>query len=141
MVILAVDLGHVRTGLAVCDAMEMMAFPVGVINEKQDTLILQKIAAAAKEKSAQLIVMGHPKNMDGSEGESAQRAQNLAVKLEQLSGIKTVLWDERCSTKAAHTFLNQSNTRGEKRKAAVDALSAVIILESYLSYRRNGGNA
>jgi putative Holliday junction resolvase len=121
--------------------MEMMSFPVGVITEKQDTLIVQKIAAAAKEKSAQLIVMGHPKNMDGSEGESARRAQKLAAKLEKLSGTKTVLWDERCSTQAAHTFLNQSNTRGEKRKAAVDALSAVIILESYLSYRRNSGNA
>ena len=130
MVILSVDFGRARTGIAICDPSEMLASPVTVINEKYVPNLVQKVASLAAEKKAELIVVGLPVNMDGSEGESAQNARRFAEFLRETCGIPVDMLDERCTTMEAHVFLNATNTRGKKRKAVVDAVSAVIILET-----------
>ena len=137
MKIMAVELGKARTGLAVCDAGELLASPAGVIEEYHQERLLQKVAGAAKERGAELLVVGLPRNMDGSEGESAQNARRFAQELEAASGIPVKLCDERGTTITAHGYLNATDTRGKKRKAVVDAVAATIILQDYLDYRRN----
>ena len=87
--------------------------------------------------SPELIVVGLPKNMDSTIGERAQKCIEFAQKLEEELSVKTVTWDERLTTVSAHGFLNNTNTRGQKRKNIVDAVSAVIILQDYLAYRKN----
>lgn len=137
MVIMSVDFGRARTGIAVCDRSEFLASPVTVINEKYVPALVEKVAALAAEKKAELIVVGLPVNMDGTEGESAQNARRFAEDLHSVCGIEVDMLDERCTTMEAHQFLNATNTRGKKRKAVVDAVSAVIILENYLTKRKN----
>ena len=85
-------------------------------------------------------MVGYPKNMDGTAGSRAEECAAAAEQIEKLCGIRTVLWDERCTTISAHTALNYTDTRGKKRKAVVDAVAAVIILEDYLRYKSNKPN-
>ncbi|MDE6657372.1 MAG: Holliday junction resolvase RuvX [Oscillospiraceae bacterium] len=137
MKILAVDFGDSRTGIAICDKSEFLASPVCVIQEKNFLHCANAVAEKAKELQAELLVIGYPKNMNNTVGERAEKCKNFANILQELTGLETVLWDERCTTVSAHQYLNQTNTRGKKRKAVVDAVAAVIILESYLGYRKN----
>ena len=137
MVIMSVDLGKARTGLALCDKTEFLASPYKVIFEKSPQKLLQKVADAAKEAKAALIVVGLPKNMDGSEGESAQNARAFAAQLAGLTEVETVMQDERGTTITAHSFLNDTNTRGKKRKNVVDEVAATIILQNFLDARKN----
>ena len=137
MVILAVDLGKARTGLAVCDKSELLASPLGMIEDRNLDRVAEKVCEYVKERKAELIVVGLPKNMDGTEGESAQNARAFAKKLEELCGVPTVMQDERGTTITAHSFLNTTDTRGKKRKKVVDTVAATIILEDYLNYRKN----
>lgn len=137
MIIMSVDLGKARTGIAVSDNGECFAFPKTVINEYNTQKLITKIANCAKEYSAGLIVVGLPKNMDGSEGERAEECRQIGSEIANVSGIEVVMWDERCTTVSAHTALNFTDTRGKKRKAVVDAVAAVIILEDYLKFRKN----
>ena len=138
MIIMSVDLGKARTGIAVCDKTEFLASPFRVIFEKSPNKLPEKVAEAAKECKAELIVVGLPKNMDGTEGESAQNARAFAAKLEELTGLKTVMQDERGTTITAHNFLNTTNTRGKKRKNVVDEVAATIILQDYLDSKKRG---
>ena len=137
MVILSVDFGQARTGIAVCDRSEFLASPVTVIQEKYVPALIEKIAALAAEKQAERIVVGLPVNMNGTEGESARNARRFADDLHTASGLPVDMLDERCTTMEAHRFLNATNTRGKKRKAVVDAVSAVIILDNYLARRKS----
>ena len=137
MRILAVDLGKARTGLAVCDESETLASPVGVIGERDRERLGQKIAAAAAEHGAEMLVVGLPRNMDGSEGESARGAREFGAALAQLTGLPVAFNDERGTTVTANGYLNRTDTRGKKRKAVIDAVAATIILQDYLDYRRN----
>lgn len=137
MVILSVDFGRARTGIAVCDRGELLASPVTVIHEKYVPALVDKVAALASERKAELIVVGLPVNMNGTEGESAINARRFADALREASGLPVDMLDERCTTMEAHQFLNATNTRGKKRKEVVDAVSAVIILENYLDKRRH----
>ncbi len=137
MIIMSVDLGKARTGLALCDKTEFLASPYKVIFEKSPQKLLQKVADAAKEAKAALIVVGLPKNMDGSEGESAQNARAFAAQLTELTEVETVMQDERGTTITAHSFLNDTNTRGKKRKNVVDEVAATIILQNFLDARKN----
>lgn len=132
-------LGKARTGIALCDKSEFLASPHTVIFEKSDKKLLEKVAQTAIEAKAELIVVGLPKNMDGSEGESAQNARAFAEKLGDLTELPTVMQDERGTTVTAHNYLNATNTRGKKRKNVVDAVAAVIILQDYLDKRKNLG--
>lgn len=137
MIILGVDLGKARTGLALCDKFEMMASPAGVVQEHNRERLAEAVSRRAEEAGAQEIVVGLPRNMDGSEGESAQNARAFGAVLAERTGLPVAFCDERGTTVTAHGYLNETNTRGKKRKAVVDAVAAVIILESYLEQRRN----
>ena len=137
MKIMAIDLGLARTGVAISDPREIMASPVGTLTEYNPERLLQRVAALAAEQGAELLVVGHPRNMDGSRGESARRAEDFAAKLGELTGLPVEMWDERLTTASAIGYLNQTDVRGKKRKAVVDAVAAVIILENYLAYRKN----
>ena len=133
MIILSVDYGDVRTGIAVCDKMQLLASPVGVITQRDREKLCDEICKIAKDKNAVRIVVGLPKNMDASEGFRAQACKELAQLLREKSGLEVCLQDERLTTVSAHNILNATNTRGKKRKQTVDAVAAVLILEDYLN--------
>ena len=137
MIIMSVDLGDARTGIAVSDNSESFAFPKTIITEYNKQKRIEKIAAVAKETKAELIVVGLPKNMDGSLGFRAEECTAAAEDIKKTTNIEVVLWDERCTTVMAHAALNATDTRGKKRKEKIDAVAAVMILESYLAYRKN----
>lgn len=136
MIILGVDLGKARTGIAICDGGEMLASPLKVIQEHNRERLVEQIVLLAKERRAQLLAVGLPRNMDGSEGESAQNAREIGALLEKASGLPVEFVDERGTTVTAHGYLNETNTRGKRRKAVVDAVAATVILQNYLDYRR-----
>lgn len=137
MVILSVDYGDMRTGIAACDALEMLASPVTVIKESYEPKLIAKIKETALQIKPSLIVVGKPKNMDGSEGFRAQKCIEFAQRLSEETGIETTLWDERLTTVSAHRALSVTNTRGKDRKAVIDAVSAVMILEDFMRHRKN----
>ena len=137
MIIMSVDLGKARTGIAISDINESFAFPKDVIKEYNTERLVNKICEKANEYTAELIVVGLPKNMDGSLGFRALECEEIADKIRNLSNKEVIMWDERCTTISAHTALNYTDTKGKKRKEVVDAVAAVIILEDYLSYRKN----
>lgn len=137
MIILSVDYGDKRTGIAVCDKFEMLASPVCVITEWNIDTLANKIIDVAKEKRAEEIVVGLPKNMDGSEGFRADACKELGEKLKNLTEIPVNFWDERLTTVSAHKILSENNVRGKKRKAVVDAVAADIILQDYIDFRKN----
>lgn len=132
MIILSVDLGKARTGLAICDKTEMLASPLAQIHEKNIEHLIDKVANIAIAREVEMIVVGLPKNMDGSEGESAQNARDFASKLKEKTGLLVRMQDERGTTITAHKYLNATNTRGKKRKNVVDSVAATIILQNYL---------
>lgn len=138
MKILAVDLGKARTGLAVCDDGEILASPVDVVQEWNRQKLLARVAEEARRLCVERIVVGLPRNMDGSEGESAQNARTFAESLRALVTVSVEMQDERGTTVTAHNYLNDTDTRGKKRKAVVDAVAATVILQDYLARRRNG---
>ena len=100
---MAVDLGLARTGLAISDPSETLASPLGTIPERKEDRLLQRVAACAAEQGAQAVVVGYPRNMDGSRGESARRAEAFAQSLEEVSGLPVTLWDERLTTVSAQS--------------------------------------
>ncbi len=140
MRILAVDLGVARTGLAICDETETLASPLTTICERRDEPRLEKVAQIAREHNAAAIVVGHPRNMDGTCGESAERAEAFADALAEKTGLPVTLWDERLTTVSAIGYLNETDIRGKKRKAVVDTVAATIILQNYLDSRHTRGS-
>lgn len=132
MVIISVDYGDVRTGVAACDKLQLLASPVTVIKQKDPELLSEEIKKICLEKKAEKIVLGLPKNMDGSEGFRAEACKEFAKLLSKKTGVSVDFQDERLTTVSAHNILNATDTRGKKRKAVVDAVSAVLILEDYL---------
>ena len=123
MKVMAIDLGDARTGVAVSDALGMLTGSTSVIE-------------SYRKSGAHRLVMGFPRNMDGSEGPRADLYREFAAKLEELLGEKIVLWDERRTTIEAHQILSDNNYHGKKRKKTVDAVAASLILEGYLNYLR-----
>mgnify|MGYP003301795824 FL=1 len=136
MVIMSVDYGDVRTGIAICDKFEMLASPVCVINQRKQDILIDEIKKLTEQYKPELIVVGLPKNMDSSIGERAEKCSEFASLLTQATGIPHVMRDERLTTVTAHNALNVTNTRGKKRKAVVDQVAAVVILQDYIDYRR-----
>ena len=139
MIIVGIDFGDVRTGLAVCDKFEMMASEAGCVTAEGYKKALAAVGERVKELRAELIVVGNPVNMNGTAGPRSEKCQAFARELAELTGIPTGLYDERLTTVSAHRILSENNVRGKKRKATVDALSARLILEDYLTLRRNRG--
>lgn len=137
MIYMSVDLGHARTGLAISDRSGFLASSLCVIEERYDPRLVEKIVQKARENAAECIVVGLPKNMDGTEGESAQRARRLAGEITALSAIPTVMQDERGTTLTAHAYLSAGDVYGKRRKQRVDAVAASIILQDYLDSRKD----
>ena len=137
MILFGVDFGDTRTGWAVCDKSELIASPAGVLTERNFQHCAEKTAEAAVSAKAEEIVVGHPLNMNGTKGPRAEKCEAFAEKLRELTGLPVTLWDERCTTVSAHQILNTTDTRGKKRKNVVDAVAAVLILESYMGFRKN----
>ena len=135
--ILGVDYGDVRTGLAVSDALGFLASGIGTIRPGGMRNTAVAVAEEAKAQNAVLIVIGLPKNMDGSEGFRAEAVRAFAALLSEQTTIPYVFYDERLSTVEAHHFLNLTDTKGKKRKEVVDTLSAQIILQNYLDANAN----
>ncbi len=134
--ILGVDFGDTRTGLAISDSLGMLAGGIGYVNSTWMPKTAELVAAKAAEHGAAKIVVGLPINMNGTKGPRAEHAMEFAELLRELTGLPVEMFDERCSTMAAHQILNMTDTRGKKRKAAVDTLSAQIILQNYLDAHR-----
>lgn len=132
MIIMSVDYGDVRTGVAVCDKMQILASPVCVITEKDREKLADKIAELAKDKKAEKICVGLPQNMDGSYGFRSDACRELGEILKEKTGLPVAFQNERLTTVSAHNILNSADVRGKKRKEVVDAVSAVLILEDYL---------
>lgn len=132
MIMMSVDYGDVHTGVAFCDKSEVLASPYGVIHESYQPKLVQKLAEIAAEKGAQKIIVGLPVNMDGSYGYRCDACRELGKMLQKTSGIEVDYQDERLTTVIAHDFLSANNVKGKKRKEKVDAVSAVLILQSYI---------
>lgn len=136
MIILGIDLGLARTGVAASDPTGFLASPVGTVTETDADALLNKIASIAAERRAEKFVVGHPRNMDGTRGDSARRSEEFAQSLTEKTGLPAELWDERLTTVSAIQIMNQSNTRGKKRKAVVDTVAATVLLQEYLDAHR-----
>ena len=137
MRILGVDFGDARTGIAVSDNGGFLASPVCVIKETSFDETIKKTAMFAAEYSVGQIVVGYPKNMNGTVGERAEKSQRFAQGLEAATGVPIKLWDERCTTMSAAVYMNATDTHGRKRKNTIDAAAATIILQDFLDYKRN----
>lgn len=137
MIIVGIDFGDARTGIAVCDKFEMMASEAGCIAADSYKKALELVSARVKELGAELIVVGNPVNMDGTSGWRSDKCKAFAKELSELTGIPSEMYDERLTTVSAHKILSDNNVRGKKRKATVDTLSARLILEDYMTLRKN----
>ncbi len=135
MRILAVDYGDARTGIAMSDLLCSIVGSTMVIHSRNQDKTLEEIQRLIKENGVTEIVVGLPKNMDGSEGVRAELCREFADRLRQLSGLPVAMWDERRTTVEAHNILSQHNYHGKKRKNTVDAVAASLILEGYLGFR------
>ena len=136
MRIMAIDYGDVRTGVAVCDKFEMLASPLCVIKQTDEELLVEQLCEKARQESAQMLVVGLPKNMDGSLGERAQKCQEFAKKLAEKSSLEVRLWDERLTTVLSYRSLNSANVYGKKSKNLVDAVAASTILQGFIDSRK-----
>lgn len=137
--ILAIDFGSTRTGLAIArDKKCPMATPLETIVERDMQKLVIKISNIANNLAVEKIILGLPKNMDGSEGFSAKKVRDFQQELSSmLQDIPIILYDERCTTLLAHQYMNDLNKRGEKRKKIIDCISAVLILEDYIKNAQN----
>lgn len=136
MIILGVDFGDARTGLAVCDKNEIVASRAGLV-EGGFKKALTGVAAKARELGVELIVVGNPINMNGSEGPRSAKCRDFADELRALTGLPVELYDERLTTVTAHSFLSMSGLDSRQHKKHVDELSARLILEDYMTVRKN----
>ena len=134
---LGVDYGDVRTGIAECDISGMLASGITTVKEGGMRKTAERVKREAESRSCKKIVIGLPKNMDGSEGPRADVIKAFAAILAELTDIPIDFYDERMSTMVAYRYLGATETFGKKRKDAVDTLSAEIILQGYLDRERN----
>ena len=136
--ILGVDFGDTRTGLAVSDVSRFLASGIGYVSPGGIEKTADKVAETAREQKVSAVVVGLPKNMDGSEGFRAERCREFAAMLrERLAGIPVAMIDERLTTMSAARYLNETNVRGAQRKGVIDTLSAQIILQNALDRLKN----
>ena len=133
MRILAIDYGDARTGIAVSDPTGTLAGEAFVIAEWNPERAAEKIAAAARERQADRLVLGYPKNKDGTLGPRAEKCAALAAVLREMTGLEVILWDERRTTVDAHRILSDNGRKTKKHRQNVDAVAATLILEGYLA--------
>ena len=132
MRIMAIDYGDVRTGLAVSDLLGFMCGEAWTVEERNPQRLAGRIAREAKEREVGTLVLGLPKNMDGSEGPRAEKCRDFKALLEEESGLPVVLWDERRSSIEAHAILHANGKKEKKHRKTVDAVAASLLLEGYL---------
>ncbi len=140
MRIMAIDYGDAHTGIAISDPTGFLAGFTTTINAYRPEAVAEQIAQLAAQHGAEELVLGHPKNMDGTRGPRAEKAEAMADMLRQVTGLPVVLWDERRTTIDAHQILMSSGKNAKKRKKTVDAVAASLILEGYLTYKKNHPN-
>lgn len=134
--IMGIDYGDARTGVALSDLLCSIVGTTTVIHSRRDEKTIEEIKKIAASGDVGSIVVGLPKNMDGTEGARAQLCREFAGKLGEATGLPVAMWDERRTTVEAHNILSQHNYHGQKRKDTVDAVAASLILEGYLAYLR-----
>ena len=139
MRIMAIDYGDAHTGIAISDPTGFLAGFTTTIDAYRPEVVADRIAALAKEHGVEELVLGYPKNMDGSLGPRAEKAEAMAALLEASTSLPVVLWDERRTTIDAHQILFNSGKNAKKRKKVVDAVAATLILEGYLTYKKHHG--
>ena len=136
MRILGIDYGDARTGLSISDPSGFLAGSPSVIHEWNYAKLVDKLVAFIQENKIEEIVLGHPKNMDGTVGPRAEKCETLAKELEERTGLHVVLWDERRTTVTAHEILHRSGKKEKKHRQNVDAVAATLILQGYLDFKR-----
>lgn len=134
--IMGIDYGDARTGVAISDLMCTIVGSTYVVPSRNREKAIADIVALAKNNAVAQIVVGLPKNMDGSEGPRAELCREFAHLLEEATGLPVAMWDERRTTVEAHNILSQHNYHGKKRKNTVDAVAASLILEGYMAYMK-----
>ena len=134
--IMGIDYGDARTGVAFSDLLCSIVGSTTVIHSRKPEKTLAEIVKLGKENEAGEIVMGLPKNMDGTEGARAELCRAFAEEVRRATGLEVILWDERRTTVEAHNILNEHNYHGKKRKNTVDAVAASLILEGYLNFKK-----
>lgn len=136
MKIMSIDYGDARTGIAFCDKNEILASAYTVINQSYAPKLINEITDIVNREKPELIVIGLPRNMDGSYGFRAEKCRELGDMLKSSLSVPVDYEDERLTTVIAHDILSSNNVRGKKRKDKVDAVSAVVILQSYIDKRK-----
>lgn len=132
MKILGVDFGDSRTGYAISDILGFAANVLPALKSKSIKKVADYTAELAEKNGAEKIILGFPKNMNGTLGPRAEKTERLAEMLKERTAVPIVLWDERLTTVSAHSLMNETNVRGQKRKDSVDSISAAYILQGYL---------
>ena len=136
MKIMAIDYGDAHTGIAISDYTETLAGHSDVLHSRKQEEVLAGIRRLIAEHGVQELVLGYPKNMDGTVGPRAEKAAAFAETLRQAAGLPVTLWDERRTTVDAHNILFNNGKNAKKRKKVVDAVAASLMLEGYLTRRR-----
>ncbi len=133
--IMGIDYGDARTGVAISDLLCSIVGSTTVVSSRNREKAIADIVCLVKENEVGQIVVGLPRNMDGTEGIRAQLCREFAEELRNATGLPVQMWDERRTTVEAHNILSQHNYHGQKRKNTVDAVAAALILEGYLAFR------
>lgn len=137
--IMAIDYGDAHTGIAISDYTETLAGYSTTIHSRREGEVLSAVQALAAEHGVGLLVLGYPRNMDGTTGVRAEKCAAFGQRLREETGLEVVLWDERRTTIDAHNILFQNGQNAKKRKKTVDAVAAALMLEGYLTRRRLEG--
>ena len=139
MRIMAIDYGDAHTGVAISDLTGLLAGYTATIHTRRQEEVLSKLGELIREYGVEELVLGYPKNMDGTLGPRAEKARELEEALKERFSLPVVLWDERRTTIDAHNILQNAGKNARKRKAVVDSVAAALILEGYLTFRRGRG--
>ena len=132
---MAIDYGDARTGVAVSDAAGLLTGYTAVIRSRNSEEVLRELCGLIRQRQVEEVVMGLPRNMDGTEGPRAERCRAFAARLEAAAGLPVVLWDERRTTIEAHQILHAGGNKMKQHRDTVDAVAASLILEGYLTRR------
>lgn len=136
MIVMAIDYGDAHTGIAISDPTGFLTGTTTTIHSRKADVVLDELAKLVQSHRVEELVMGFPRNMDGTEGPRAQLYRDFADRVAQITGLTPVLWDERRTTVDAHRILFESGKNAKKRKQTVDAVAASLILEGYLDFCR-----
>lgn len=137
MRIMAIDYGDAHTGVAISDPTGFLAGYTATIDAYRPEVVAERVSALAAEYGVEELVLGYPKNMDGTLGPRAEKAESMAALLREVTSLPVVLWDERRTTIDAHQILMNGGKNAKQRKKTVDAVAASLILEGYLTFKKS----